>query len=93
MDARRKANTWRIADELKGRTLRQIADIGISITFQCSDCEHVAVWPWPWMRRERKLQPLMGQTIDMFARKIVCVSCGSRCFYVRPYAAGDPQGR
>ncbi|MFM9863971.1 MAG: hypothetical protein ACKVRO_10220 [Micropepsaceae bacterium] len=41
MDARRKANTLRIADVLKGRTLRQLADIGISITFECSDCEHV----------------------------------------------------
>ncbi|MFM9863972.1 MAG: hypothetical protein ACKVRO_10225 [Micropepsaceae bacterium] len=44
------------------------------------------------MKRERRLQPLMGQTIDAFARKIVCVMCGARCFYVRPYAAGDPQG-
>lgn len=89
MAVRRKSNTWGIADELKGRTLGQMATIGISITFQCSDCEHTAVWPWPWMRRERRLQPLMTKTIDAFAPKIVCVMCGSRCFYVRPYMAGD----
>lgn len=93
MSVRRKTNTWTIADELKGRTLRQLADIGISITFQCSDCEHIAVWPWPWMKRERKLQPLMPQTIDAFAPKLCCAACQSRCFHVRPYAEGDPQGR
>lgn len=89
MDARRRANTWRIADALKGRTLRQLADVGISITFQCSDCEHVAVWPWPWMKRERRLQPLMPETIDAFAPKLVCVMCGARCFHVRPHEVGD----
>jgi hypothetical protein len=51
------------------------------------------VWPWPWIKRERKLQPLMTQTIDAFARKLRCVACQSRCFYVRPFAEGDPQGR
>ncbi|MDZ4870434.1 MAG: hypothetical protein SGI91_24170 [Alphaproteobacteria bacterium] len=45
------------------------------------------------MKRERKPQPLMPQTIDAFARKLVCVACQSRCFYVRVFAEGDPQGR
>jgi hypothetical protein len=75
------------------RTLRQLTDAGVSLTFQCSDCEHIAVWPWPWMKRERKLQLLLTQTIDAFAPKLVCVACQGRCFYVRPFAGSDPQGR
>jgi hypothetical protein len=93
MAGRAKTGTWRIAGDLKGRTLRQLTDIGVSLTFQCSDCDHIAVWPSPWIQRERKLQPLMTQTIDAFAPKLRCVACQGRCFFVRPFAEGDPQGR
>ncbi len=80
---------WQIANELKGRTLREIANLGISIAFQCDQCNRTAVWPWPWMMRERKLQPLMSKMIHEFANKLCCVNCGAKNFYVRPYSPRD----
>lgn len=49
---------WKFASELRGRSLRELIHEGISIQFECDTCGHRAVWPWPQMMREEKLQPL-----------------------------------
>jgi hypothetical protein len=87
--ARRIPGGWRIANELKGRTLRELIDLGISVSFDCGQCNRVAVWPWPWMMHERKLQPLMSKKIHEFANKLRCVSCEAQDFYVRRSTPGD----
>lgn len=81
--------TWRIAGDIQQRTLQEFVNIGISITFECNDCNHIAVWPWPWMKRERKLQPLMSKRIEDFARQLRCVGCQSDSFYARAFVETD----
>ena len=86
--ARRSSLRWRIANELKGRTLREVTDLGMSLTFQCDACDRTAVWPWPWMKRQRKLERWMGRQIhDLAAKapKLQCAACQSTVFYLRPY--------
>jgi ribosomal protein L37E len=80
---------WNFAAELRGRPLREIIHAGISIQFDCDRCGHRAVWPWPTMMREEKLQTLMGKMIHKFAPKLRCVSCGEQNFYMRPYMPRD----
>lgn len=87
--ARKGSKTWRIADELNGSTLRQLVNIGVSITFECTDCQHQATWPWPWMKNERRLKPLMDKRISDFAGKLRCIGCQSGSFYARRYEPSD----
>ena len=69
---------WRIANDLKGRTLREIINLGISIAYQCGQCGRTAVWAWPWMTRERRLRPLMSKVIHEFLNKLCCVNCRAK---------------
>lgn len=89
--ARRTSLSWRLANELKGRTLRELIDLGVSLTFQCDACDRLAVWPWPWMKRQRKLQRWMGQPIHDLAAKLQCAACQSTVFYLRPYTTRDSE--
>ncbi len=43
--ARRVSENWHIADELKGRTLREITQHEVSLQFTCEGCSRIAVWP------------------------------------------------
>jgi hypothetical protein len=87
--ARRVSSGPRLANELKGRTLREVIDLGVSITFQCNACDRVAFWPWPYMRRERKLQRWMSKNVGDLANKLQCAACQSRDFYLRPFRPAD----
>ncbi len=87
--ARRISSGPRLANELKGRTLREAVNLGISITFCCDDCDRKAFWPWPYMKRERKFGPWMSKEIHELANKLRCAACQSRNFYLRPFRYED----
>lgn len=76
---------WMLSNELKGRSLREVIHEGISIQFDCDTCGHRAVWPWPQMLKEEKLQPYMHKQIHELAVKVHCMSCGQQDFHARPY--------
>ena len=80
---------WSLSNDVKGKSLRELISRGISLSFDCDQCGHNAVWPWPWMMREPKLQTLMGKMVHEFAPKLRCVNCGAKNFYMRPYMPRD----
>lgn len=87
--ARRVVEPWRIADELKGRTLREITQHEVSLQFTCEGCGRVAVWPWPFVRNARTFQPLMGRQLHEFAGRLRCIGCEGNRLSIRPYALQD----
>lgn len=84
--ARRMSERWHIADELKGRTLREITQNEISLQFTCDACSHIAVWPWPFVRNARTFQPLMSKQVHEFAGRLRCIGCAGQRLSIRSYA-------
>ncbi len=80
---------WRIADELKGRTLREITQHQISLHFTCESCNRIAVWPWPFVRHARTFQPLMNKKLHEFASRLHCIGCGAKRLSIRSYVMED----
>lgn len=91
--ARRSSLSWRIANELKGRTLGEVIDLEMSMTFQCDACDRLAVWAWPWMKNQRKLKPFLSRQVSDLAAKLQCAACQSRVFYLRPWTQRDNAAR
>jgi hypothetical protein len=90
MTTTRKVSTpWRIADELKGRTLRQLTQHEISLHFTCEGCNRIAVWPWPFVRNARTFQPLMNKQVYEFAGRLRCIGCEGKRLSIRSYAPED----
>ena len=83
----------RLSNELKGKTLNEAIELGISITFQCETCDRLAFWPWPYMKREKKFDKWRNQYIHALADKLRCAACRSRDFYLRPFKPSDQKPR
>lgn len=86
---RRASETWRIADELKGRTLREITQHEVSLQFTCESCNRIAVWPWPFVLNARTFQPLMSKQLHEFAAKLRCIGCEGKRLSIQPYLLED----
>lgn len=80
-----------IAVDLRGKTLREIAEEGVSIHIDCDGCWRVTVWPALRVRTAKHFRPMLDKQLNTLADKLRCAECGSSSFGLRKFFPPRPE--